>query len=145
MKRATVEDLPEILEMIVDYYIENQSINKHGVDFDVGKARSYITTLLTQPDGICFVADDGVVLGNIAEPWFGHRKFANGWVLYVRPRARNGLLARALLHKFEESAPDCYVSWQFYNDTHKQLINGLMRRLGYQENGFIFTKDQREG
>src|SRR5262245_18172747 len=145
MRPGTIEDLPEILEMVVDYYIENQTLNRHGVDFDVAKAKGYIQGMLTHPDGICYVAEDGVVLGNITEPWFGHRKFANGWVLYVRPRARNGLLARALLNKFEAAAPGCYVSWQFYNDTHKELINGLMRRLGYQENGFIFTKDTKEG
>lgn len=147
MRKATPFDLMEILEMVVDYYIENQSINHYDVAFDMPKARAYVSGLLHNPDGICYMADDGVVLGDVTEPWFSKRKFARGWVLYVRPKARNGILARALLNKFYEEAKarGAFVSWDFYNDTHKEVINGLMRKLGYKENGYIFTKDTKEG
>lgn len=147
MRKATPDDLMTILEMVVDYYMENQSINHYNVDFDVQKAKTYVQSLLQNPDAICYVADDGLVMGDVTEPWFSRRKFARGWVLYVRPKARNGLLARALLNKFYEEAKarDAFVSWDFYNDTHKQLIDGLMRVLGYKENGHIFTKDAKEG
>src|SRR5262245_34080900 len=149
MRKATPDDLLTILEMVVDYYIANQSVNKHGVDFDVGKAKLYINGMLTAPEGICYISDDhnGIVLGHLMAPWFGHRMFANGYVLYVRPQARNGLLARSLLKHFEEEAQarGAYVSWEFYNDTHRQLIDGLMVKLGYQQNGHIFTKDTKEG
>ena len=144
MRKTTPEDGPEILEMLTDYFIENQHIMPMNIKLDIKNCRQFLETALGHGDLISFIADDGVIMGDLAQTWFGPNRVARGALWYVRPRARNGLLARRLLNAFDDEAKErgaIYSKQDLDNPAHLRLIERFVGHCGYREFSKSFLKE----
>lgn len=147
IRAATVEDIRPIVDMVRAYYVEG--VNKFGfpLHWSEQKVVIYIGNLLWRQDtGLNFIASggQGVILGEVGETWFGDNKIARPAFLYVKPEERNGLIARALLRRFEKRAAALgalMVVWDFDTGvTDGRLLGGLMKALKYEITGPICRK-----
>ncbi len=147
IRPATVDDIKPIYEMMHSYYREN--IDKTGYDFftwDEEKAVIYLGNLLWSDKGLNFITEgaEGCILGAMGESWFGYNKMGKPAALYVKLEHRNGLIARALLRRFEREAKirgAVMIMWEFeIGLTDNRIISGLMENLGYEYQGPIYKK-----
>jgi GNAT superfamily N-acetyltransferase len=145
VRRVTAEDVELIAQMSVDYYHENQAIKPYDVDFDIDVARANLTVMIQQPSAIGYVSDDGYILGELRRMWFGKDVFGYGGAgFYVRPPARNGLLARRLMNAFCDEAKSRgakYCVFSLFNDVRSEMLDGFFIALGCQPQGSVYLKE----
>jgi GNAT superfamily N-acetyltransferase len=144
---ATVDDIKPIYDMMFNYYRE--AVEKTGYDYftwSEEKAVIYLGNVLWNKDGLNFISEnrEGMIIGSIGETWFGENKMAKPAALYVKPEHRNGLLARALLRRFEKEAKArgaIAILWEFeIGLSDSRMVGGLMENLGYEYQGAIYKK-----
>lgn len=143
MRKATPDDLCQIIEWMVDYFIENQQKFPMKVDMNVQQMRKFFELALASPALISFISDDGIIMGELAETWFGPNKVGRGILWYVRPEARNGILARRLLRAFDSEAYQRgarYCRMELDNPANVKQIAGLVEKAGYEDFSKIFVR-----
>lgn len=146
IRKATVEDIRPIYDMIENYFKENVKKGGYPVTWNQERAVIYLGNLLWRESGLNFVSEnlEGVVLGEMGETWFGPNVMAKPALLYVKPEHRNGLIARALLRRFEKEALSrgaFMVLWEFETGlSDSRMLGGLMENLGYEYQGPIYKK-----
>ena len=146
IRPATVDDILPIFNMVEGYYRE--AIDKRGypLKWDREKVVIYLGNLLYRDTALNFIAEngEGVILGEVAETWFGPNVMAQPHILYVKPEHRNGLIARALLRRFEKEAlkrKALFVLWEFESGvSDADMLSGLMKCLHYEFQGPIYRK-----
>lgn len=151
IRRATVEDIRPIYDMMKSYFSEHTDRHGYPLAWDDERVVIHLGNLLYHEDGLNFISEnnEGVILGEIGDTWFGPNRMAKPHVLYVRPEHRNGLIARALLRTFEHAAQQRgagFVLWEFetgLSDT--KMVGGLMEKLDYEYQGPIYKKLFFEG
>ena len=145
MRPTTIEDLPQILEWMVDYYVENQKVMPMPrVKMDVNYTKTWLLNALRNPGLISFISDDGVIMGAMMETHIGPNKIGRGGIWYVRPEARNGILAMRLLRAFDEEARErgaLYAYQDVENPAHLQVLDGLYKLEGYKEFSKVYLKE----
>jgi GNAT superfamily N-acetyltransferase len=150
IRPAQVEDIRSIYDMIEAYFHEAVRKRKYSMTWDRDSAVIYLGNLLWSEQALNFVSQDeqgvisGAIMGQIGQTWFGPNTIAQPHILYVKPDYRNGLIARALLRRFEKAALErnaLYVLWEFESGVsdHK-MLSGLMENLGYDYQGGIYQK-----
>src|ERR1043166_2197644 len=145
MRQATTADAHLILEMLIACYIENCTKIGCNAGFDIIKTRGWIAAVIASPYAICFIADGGVIIALHTDIFWSDNQFVSGAVFYVKPEARNGLLARALFRAVEREAKSRGIKWivfspQYELDFHG-LIPPLMYRLGSRQIGGVHGKE----
>ncbi len=147
IRPATVEDIKPIYDMMFNYYRE--AVEKTGYDFftwSEEKAVIYLGNVLWNQDGLNFISEnnEGAIIGSMGETWFGPNRMAKPAALYVHPEHRNGLLARALLRRFDKEATArgaIAILWEFeIGLSDSRMVGGLMKSLGYEYQGPIYKK-----
>lgn len=146
IRRATVDDIRPIYDMMNAYY--RAAVDKFGYPFQWNEESAviYLGNLLWRDTGLNFITNnlEGMILGELGDTWFGPNRLAKPAALYVKPECRNGLIARALLRRFEQEAKErnaIAVLWEFeIGLTDGELLGGLMERLGYTYRGPIYSK-----
>ena len=116
------------------------------VSFDYEMVLNFMEKSLKNPDLISFIAEEGVIMGEVAHTWWGPNEIANGGIWYVSPEARNGILARALLRAFDEEAASrgaVYSRMSLDNPAHFKIVDGLYHLSGYRDYSKIYVKDYR--
>jgi hypothetical protein len=146
IRRATVDDIRPIYDMILAYFNEGVQKCGYALTWDEEKAIIHLGTLLWRETGLNFLSEnnEGVILGEIGETWFGKNLMAKPHVLYVKPQHRNGLIARALLRRFEKESlarGAMAILWEFETGvSDSAMLGGLMERIGYEYQGPIYRK-----
>ena len=136
MRKTGPQDVNRILEFLMEYFIENQKQMPMKISFDVPQTRAFITHALNHPDLISYISDNGVILGELGETWFGPNKVARGLIWYVKPAARNGILARRLLKAFNDEAKARgarYAKQDLDNPASIGKVDGLVKLAGYRD------------
>jgi hypothetical protein len=105
MRPATIDDEPQILEMFLTSYLENQKKDPRDYELDIMKVQRYLKIVLRSDLGICYIEDDqGFIIGEMSKVWFSDTDVANGLAWYIRPEHRGGVLALKLLRAFDKEA-----------------------------------------
>lgn len=143
MRKTTPQDGADILEMLTDYYIENQKKMPMKVNFDIPTVRKFLEQALTHPNLISYIADDGIVFGELSETWFGPNKVSRGLVWYVKPKARNGILAKNLLEAFDDEARErgaIYGRMEIDNPANLPTVGRMLKHAGYDQFSNIYLR-----
>ena len=144
--RATVDHIRPIYDMMAAYFAEAVEKKGYRLQGEEEKAVIYLGNLLWSDRGMNFITQghEGFVLGWLGETWFGPNPVAESAVLYVKPQHRNGLIARALLRRFEREAHErnaLYICWDFQSGlTDPFILDGLIKSLKYEYQGPIYRK-----
>lgn len=144
MRKATAADAPRLVEFLFAYFIEAQKTMKMRVSLDLLASRQFFETALAHPDLISYISDDGVILGELGRTIFGPERVARGVIWYVKPEARNGILARRLLKAFDEEAKArgaVYSKMDLDNPAQIDVIDGFYKRVGYREFSKTYLKE----
>jgi hypothetical protein len=145
IRRATIEDIRPIFDMIAAYH--DEAVKHHGLplDFDPDSVVAQLGTWLWRTEyQINLVADGGVMLGEVQTTWFGNNLFGKPHAIYIYPKHRNGLLARAFIRRFDREAKALgalgviWDNWAGISD--RNMLGSLMEKFGYFENGQVFAK-----
>ena len=134
--------------MLHSYYQENIERLPVAVDFDLYRCWNFLKNMLSQEECISYMSDDGVVIGNTMKPWFSETMFANSLVWYVKPEARNGLLARSLIREFDKEAARRgakYSHLSLDNPINIDIIDPFIKKLGYRDYSKIYMRDLDNG
>jgi|SRR5262245_580592 len=147
IRNATITDIKPIYDMIKAYFDEGVELRRYPVTWNEERVVIFLGNLLWKTEtGLNFISqnNEGVILGEMAETWFGGDKMVLPHVLFVRKEHRNGLIARALLRRFEKEARDkgaVAITWDFWAAiTREDTIDGLMTSLGWEYHGAIYRK-----
>ena len=114
------------------------------IDFDLDECWGFLKAALKHPGLISYIADDGIIMGELSQPWFGKTPVARGIVWYVRPEARNGILARNLMRAFDKEAKERgahYSRMELDNAAHIDTIDGFFKKMNYRDYSRIYLKD----
>lgn len=144
MRKTTPADVLKITEFIRDYFEEAKPTFPAPLDFDLEQSANFIFMALQHPNVISYIADDGVILGELAHTWFGPNKLARGILWYVRPGARNGILARRLLKAFDGEAKARGARLclnDLHNPAHLNMIDGFVKKIGYRSYSKCYLKE----
>jgi hypothetical protein len=144
MRKATPQDAPQIVEWFLRYFLENQKLMPMKVSCDFHMVRQWIEHALNHPDLISYISDNGVILGELGHTWMGPNKVARGGIWYVKPEARNGMLAMALLRAFNKEAGErgaIYAKQELDNPARIEVIDGLYKLAGYREYSKTYVKE----
>jgi len=146
IRKATIEDIRPIYDMIEAYFHEAVTKCNYPLTWDREKAVIHLGNLLWRETGLNFIVQngEGMILGEMGETWFGKNLMGKPAVLYVKPEHRNGLIARALLRRFEKEALSrgaLAILWEFETGlSDSDMLGGLMRNLKYEYQGPIYRK-----
>ena len=143
---ATIDQIRPIYAMMRTYVAETVDKCGYSLQWSDGRAALHIGSLLESDSNMSFITSgyEGMILGRMGETWFGPNPIAKPEALYVLPAHRNGLIARALLRKFESEAKARgarYILWEFESGlSNVKMLGGLMEKLGYDYQGPIYLK-----
>lgn len=143
---ATVDHIRPIYDMMAAYFAEAAEKLGYPATWNQESAVIYLGNLLWSTEGMNFITEkqEGFILGQIGETWFGPNRIAKPAVLYVKPESRNGLIARALLRRFESEARNRgagSILWEFDSGlSDPKMLSGLMESIGYEFHGPIYRK-----
>ncbi len=146
IRKATIEDIKPIYDMIEAYFHEAVDKRSYPITWDQEMAVIHLGNLLWRDTALNFIVENGsgVILGEMKETWFGKNIVGKPSVLYVKPEHRNGLIARALVRRFEKEAlagGAFAVLWEFESGlSDNGMLNGLMNNLKYEYQGPIYRK-----
>lgn len=144
MRKTTAADAPRLVEFMFAYFIEAQKTMKMKVSMDLLAVRSFFENALAHPDLISYISEDGVILGELGRLWWGAERVARGVLWYVKPEARNGLLARRLLMAFDGEAKArgaVYSKMDLDNPAQGDVIDGLYKLAAYHEFSKSYVKE----
>lgn len=146
IRPATVDDIRIVYDLLEAYFQEAIQKRKYPLKWDKESAVIFLGNLLYKETGLNFIAaqGQGVILGELMQTWFGPNLMGSPAALYVKPEHRNGLLARALLRRFEQETKargGIAISWDFWAGvSDNKMIDGLMKALKYKFQGSIYYK-----
>ena len=143
MRLATPDDAHLILEMMMDCYIENQKEAPRDVGFNVFKARKYIEDAIDSPGAILYFAPNGVIIATYVDTFWGDNYFLSTSFFYVKPEARNGLLARRMFRLMEFEAKWRGLKYLVVSPQYKPsttFLDSLLKRIGFEHDGGIYAK-----
>lgn len=146
IRPATVDDIRPIYDMMEAYFREAIDKRHYPLKWEEERAVIYLGNLLWKDTGLNFIAEhgEGMILGEMMTTWFGDNLMGSPAALYVKPEHRNGLIARALIRRFETAviaAGGIAVSWDFWAGVSDNgMIDGMMKALGYKFHGCIYRK-----
>jgi GNAT superfamily N-acetyltransferase len=132
--------------MMHSYFREACQAANYNAKWDEERAVIHLGNLLWKETGLNFIAEnaEGMILGELGETWFGPNPLAKPHILYVKPEHRNGLIARALLRRFEKEAVSRkvdFILWEFESGvSNGEVLGGLMENLGYKLQGPVYLK-----
>ncbi len=144
MRKTTPKDIEQILRFLYAYYHENQKIMPMDVDFDLEECWTFLKKALAHPNIISYISDNGVIMGELSQPWFGKTPVARGIAWYVKPENRNGILARSLMRAYDNEARERgarYSKQEFDNAAHLEVIDSFMKLMDYKDYSKIYLKD----
>jgi hypothetical protein len=137
MREATLDDVPMILGMAKDHYVEN--VPKCFV-FNDQMASDYIAACI-KAGAIFYVSENGFIFGATIETWWGENRGVYGPTCYIRPQARNGFTVKSFLNAFMKAAEqrEKYVYADTYN--HGIAFDGFLTVMGFNEVGKLYLKE----
>lgn len=144
VRKTVQDDVPKILAFMKAYFEENQGKMPMRVELNLDTCKTFFTLALKHPNVISYISDDGVILGELSTTWFGPNKVGRGVLWYVKPEARNGILARRLLKAFDDEARKRGATMVF-NDLHNaanlEMIDGFVKKCGYRNYSKSYLKE----
>ena len=145
IRNATPEDLPALYSLIESYYKEARATRGYLISFKWEKVANQIWTWLHNKNCVIFLADHGMLAGNIQETWFGETVVAHLEVCYVERPFRNGITARRLINRFNQIAEERGAICSFWDDwagiTEGDMLEQYLEKLGYSIQGHVYRKD----
>jgi GNAT superfamily N-acetyltransferase len=148
IRQAGFGDVSLIAEMMTDYYHEAKAqipLEKRDCfTLDPGYVKGWAKRVVSNPHIFGFIADDGMIFGEVIETWVGPNKICRGGIWYVRPRARGGLLAWRLLKAFDQEAHKrgaICSRMDLDNPVFACLIDRMYKKLGYKEYSRVYVKE----
>lgn len=114
------------------------------VSLDLIATRQFLDRALRHPDLISYISENGVIFGELSHMWLGPERVGRGVLWYVKPEARNGLLARSLLRAFDKEAKErgaVYSKMDLDNPARIGVIDGFVKHLGYREFSKSYVKE----
>ncbi len=145
IRRATIDDIRPIYDMLEAYYKEAMQTLHLRLNWDREKVVIQLGTWLSREEfNINLISDDGFMLGEVQETWFGGDRMGKPHILYVKPEHRNGLLARALIIRFEAQCKmlgALAIVWDNWAGiTPSTMLDSLMLNFGYHKRGGVYSK-----
>jgi N-acetylglutamate synthase-like GNAT family acetyltransferase len=142
IRRATFEDIPELLLMGQHMHAESPRFSK--LAFSVKKVAKLAKFLIDSPRGILLISEHGMFWGSVAPAFFSEELCAEDYVLYVEPEYRGNMEAVRLLKGYiaearKLGAKDIGISNSTLVD--KDRVAEFFRRIGFQEVGTSFTME----
>lgn len=137
IRPATLDDLPRILDL--GEMLHKESPRWSRITFSRARAESTLRLLLTDPNGVIFVAErDGVVVGGIAgvteQHWASDDLVAHEMSLFMAPDARGGMSAIRLICSLRAWAKLRGAKWLHAGTStglDPERTAGLYERLGF--------------
>lgn len=116
IEHAKILDIPELLEIAVQFWNESPSYQQRPINLN--KVKTQLQTLILYPSQGCVlvVLDDednilGVFMGGLQEEWQSDSLMAFDYCLFVRPENRGGRAAYLLIKSFIEWAKEQGATW----------------------------------
>lgn len=138
------QDAPQVVEFLFAYFLEHQRLAPLNICMDILWTRRFLDMALSNQNVIGFIAENGVILGEVCYTWFGPNMTAKGFLWYVRPEARGGWLAWRLLKAFDKATRERGARYSFqelHNPTHRHIAEKLFHRAGYKDYSASYLKE----
>jgi len=143
VRPVTVDDIPEILDML--RYFREESPEYNYTEDDASFVGPNLEKLITS--GIMFGVIDndnkGVMLGALSQTWYSRQIDASEQVLFVYPPYRGGFTAIRLVHKFEERATALgatVLGVGVSSGVHEEQTARMYEKLGFIPKGVSLMK-----
>lgn len=144
MRKATLADANRIIEFLFAYFMEYHKTKPLKVGFDIPQTRAFIEQCLKNDNVICYISEEGVILGEVCYTWFGPNLWAKGFLWYVRPESRGRWSAWRLIKAFDKEAKERGASYslqELHNPTHKTVAEGLFHKANYKDYSASYMKE----
>lgn len=140
-RKATLEDMQQILAWCKDMHVESRYAN---YALDEAKLEELVARLIQAERGIVLVTQNGVLVGGVADYFFGPALYAFELLLYVAPEARGSSEAPTLVKAYLEAARalravDVHIENTTGCETEK--VERLFSKLGFQRCGGNFVME----
>lgn len=143
IRPVTVDDIPEILDML--RYFREESPEYNYTEDDAAFVGPNLDKLITS--GIMFGVIDsdskGVMLGALSQTWYCRQIDASEQVLFVYPPYRGGSTAVRLIQAFEKTAKDCgatVLGVGVSSGVHEEQTARMYEKLGFIPKGISLMK-----
>lgn len=109
LRRATLEDLPRIIELGIELHAESPRFSRFR--FDESKAADFMAHLITSSSGFVLLAVRcerviGGVAAMMTSEWFSHDTFAYEVSVFIEKAHRGSTLPVRLLHAYRDWATE---------------------------------------
>ena len=147
IRKATTEDIPQIIDMIMDFMEEGKEFKDHGFDMDVVVNLVYSrvnnkgqTVIVCEKDGKLKGMISGYItpfllsrkLVAVEDMWYMEQDYRNGW---------DGIrLVKSLLDWSEENNAKA-VSMSVTIGTDNDKAIKILHRLGFRDTGLCLLKE----
>ncbi|WP_180036083.1 MULTISPECIES: GNAT family N-acetyltransferase [unclassified Acinetobacter] len=116
IEHARILDIPELLEIAVQFWNESPNYKKRPVNLDKVKTQLQALILFPTQGCVLVVKDDndkiiGVFVGGLQEEWQADSLMAFDYCLFVRANNRGGRAAYMLITAFKEWAKQAGADW----------------------------------
>ena len=147
IRKATPEDIPQIIDMIINFLDEGKEFKGHG--FDLAVAVNITRVRISSPGNILFVCEkEGILVGMISgylTPYLLSRKLVvveDMW--YMEPDYRRGWDGMRLVKSFldwseENNAKAVSMSVTIGTDNEKAIK--VLHRLGFKDIGICLLRE----
>ena len=143
VEHARILDIPELLEIAVQFWNESTHYKKRPINLD--KVKTQLQTLILYPSQGCVLVvkdEDGKILGGflggLQEEWQSDSLMAFDYCLFVRPKCRGSRTAYLLITAFKEWAKEAGAKWIQCGtatgiDTEKTIR--FYKKIGFEHTG----------
>lgn len=137
MRRATLEDIPELVEMSRLFHAYSPWSD---VDFDAEATGAFIRDVI-MPIGAVFVSENGMVMGIPSPLHFNPALTIVVEIAWYAPKGGQDL--RAALETWGREAGAYGIQCSALADSHSQAVGRLYRRAGYEPAETVYLKRLR--
>lgn len=125
IRRATLDDLPAIVEMGGKFHAYSPWAD---VDYDPERAGEFIARVVL-PQGAVFLSEDGMIGALLSPLYFNPAKVTAVELFWWAPTGDRGL--RAALENWACAAGAFGVQFSALADSHSKAVGRLYRRAGF--------------
>ena len=140
IRRATVADLPDLMEMALDMH---RTTDFSAFTLHRGKLEQFLRKTLEE-DFMLIAPGKGMFAGEVGEQWFSEDLCAWDKILYVYPKYRGQMLGVRFLRMFEAWAKDQgarAVNVAVSSGVYIDRTGKLFKHCGYSCLGGVYRKE----
>lgn len=135
IRRATINDVTEVMGMAKNFYIEAGYKEKYGLPMDTDSVIEFVVSFISDQDKVCLLSEGKGFIAGALIPWFFNKKktVAQEMAWWVLPEKRQGMVAGKLFKAFE--------TWSKNNSADMLMMGSIPSLDGGRINRFYERKN----